>query len=293
MKKMLFIVNPYAGRAQPQRFVFDATKIFTEAGYLVTVYPMQGRGSGKELILSHQGEFDVVTCCGGDGTLNETINGVMQCEKRVPIGYLPVGTTNDLASSLNIPSNPIKAAQKIVESEAFQYDVGSFNDRYYSYIAAFGAFTETSYSTPQQLKNTIGHLAYILEGIKSMPSIKPIYARITTDEAVFEDEFIFGGVTNSLSVGGLVKLKSDDVKLNDGLFEMILVRNPDTPADLQQIITSVLKHEFDGPYMKLVKTKKVLFESNEPVGWTLDGEDGGKVTRAELINHQKAIDILI
>ena len=197
MKKLLFIINPMAGRQQAQSDLYKMVKIFADHDYEVTVYPTRARQDCTRKVLEDAGRFDLVVCCGGDGTLNEMVSGMMQREGRRPMGYIPLGSTNDLAVSLRLPTRVEEAALQAVTGNEFHMDVGTLNDRYFNYIAAFGAFTETSYATPQEIKNALGHLAYILEGVKSLGKIQPIHVKITADGEAFEEDYLFGAVTNT------------------------------------------------------------------------------------------------
>jgi YegS/Rv2252/BmrU family lipid kinase len=217
----------------------------------------------------------------------------MHLESRPPLGYIPSGTTNDLATSLELNNGIMKAAQAIVSGAQYLYDIGSFNDRFFTYIAAFGAFTDVSYSTPQQTKNSLGHLAYILEGIKRLPEIRSYRLKIEYDGGVVEDDFVFGAVTNSTSMGGILKLSPDDVRLNDGLFEIILIKNPKNLLQLQRIVSGLLMQKYDDKDVLLLHSTKIRVTALNEIPWTLDGEDGGLHREIQMTNNNKAICFMI
>ena len=235
MKKMLFIVNPRSGMLKVNRLLPEIIGLFNENGYEVTIYITAGPQDATNIVLQRAKDHDLVVCAGGDGTLNETISGVLQSGLDLPIGYIPAGSTNDFAASLNLPLNVLDAARLIVEGEPAALDVGQFEDRYFSYVASFGAFTKAAYSTNQSIKNALGHLAYVLEGIQEIPQIRKNHVRIEADGIEIEDDFIFGAISNSTSVGGILKVSPDRVDMADGKFEIFLVRLPRDPMELSEI----------------------------------------------------------
>ena len=292
MKNMLFILNPSAGRKHIKSKLFDIVDIFVKGGYNVKVYPTQSRGDARRIVSEEGWVNDLIACAGGDGTLDEVVSGCMDCGCDTPIGYIPCGTTNDFARSLGIPKDHIRAAKRIVKYEPKPIDIGSFNGDNFVYVAAFGAFTEVSYITPQEYKNYLGHMAYVLEGIKSVSNLTPHHMKIEHDGNVIEDDFILGMVTNSLTVGGFPSPNAKIAKFDDGLFEALLVKYPTNPLDLQATVTSYFMGEFNPDYMYQFKAKHIVIESPEAVMWTLDGEFGGSVTYAEIINMQHAVNII-
>lgn len=292
MKKLLLIVNPQAGRKEGQTRLFQIVRVFSDEGYEVTVYPTSRRHDCTRKVLDEAGRYDLVVCCGGDGTLNETVSGMMRSGERVPIGYIPLGSTNDLAASLHLPSNVIEAARRCVRGVPFHMDVGSIGGRYFNYIAAFGAFTRASYATPQEIKNALGHFAYILEGIKEVKNIQPIRMKVTADGNTWEDDFLFGSVSNTTSVGGIVKLDPGMVRLDDGLYEVLLVRNPTSASEAQLMLGAVVTQDFSGPFLKMIRARTARFESDRKIPWTLDGEYGGATTDATVLNHQGAVTLM-
>ncbi len=272
-KKLLLIVNPCSGRAKMYTELLKVVEIFSHADFTVSVYPTKFKGDATEYVQKQtKDDFDLIVVCGGDGTLNEVIEGIMNSESNIPIGYIPSGTLNEWSSGLNISRNVEAAAKDIIHGKKIRLDIGRFNDRYFSYTASFGAFTSASYSAPQEIKNILGQSAYFFEGIKSLGTIKPIHMKLTSDDNVIEGDFLFGAISNSLSVGGIVKYDKTPVGLNDGIFEVILIRNPDNIVKLQPLVDGIIKHEFDREGMEFFRTNKLLVESDEEVSWTLDGE---------------------
>ena len=293
MRKLLLIINPVAGRNQAQADLFKMVRVFAEHDCEVTVYPTRGPQDCTRKVLTDAGRFDLVVCCGGDGTLNEMVSGMMQREDPVPMGYIPLGSTNDFAASLHLPSQVEEAALRCVEGTAFHMDVGSLNDRYFNYIAAFGAFTEASYATPQQIKNALGHLAYILEGVKSLGRLQPIHVRITADGETFEEDYLFGAVTNTVSLGGVLRLDPSRVLLDDGMYELLLVKNPQNPAEAQAMLSALMLQNYDGPLVRMLRASDILFESNHEISWTIDGEFGGSFSTTHILNNKNAVTLMV
>ncbi|MBS7324149.1 MAG: YegS/Rv2252/BmrU family lipid kinase [Angelakisella sp.] len=293
MRKLLLIINPVAGRNQAQADLFKMVRVFAEHDCEVTVYPTRGPQDCTRKVLADAGRFDLVVCCGGDGTLNEMVSGMMQREEPVPMGYIPLGSTNDFAASLHLPSHVEEAALRCVEGTAFHMDVGSLNDRYFNYIAAFGAFTEASYATPQQIKNALGHLAYILEGVKSLGRLQPIHVRITADGETFEEDYLFGAVTNTVSLGGVLRLDPSRVLLDDGMYELLLVKNPQNPAEAQAMLSALMLQNYDGPLVRMLRASDILFESNHEISWTIDGEFGGSFSTTHILNNKNAVTLMV
>lgn len=291
MKKLLFVFNPHSGKGQIRQHLMTIVDTFVKGGYEVTVHPTQARNDAYEKISSRCEDFDAVVCSGGDGTLNETIKALLTSGKRVPLGYIPSGTMNDFASSLGIPKDMPEAAARIMDGQTVTVDAGSFNDEFFTYIAAFGAFTDVSYETSQQMKNMFGSLAYIMEGVKRLNTAKSYHVAVTHDGETIEDDFIFGMVSNSTSVGGFKGLGGNEVLLDDGVFEVMLIRMPKSLAELQQTINSFLKRELDSKYIISFKAKQVEFHSDGDLPWTLDGEFGGNCRNVTVKNNYRAVDI--
>ena len=293
-KKILLIVNPIAGKTHSKSDVYRAVDIFTNNGYEVTLQKTEAKGHATNIVMEQGLENDIVVCCGGDGTLNEVVSGMMRLGAELPLGYIPAGTTNDFASSLKLSYNVNNAAKAIMNGRRRPLDIGLFNgSRYFSYIASFGAFTGSSYTTPQSYKNTIGHFAYVLEGVKDLPNIRPYHIRLEVAGRTYEDDYIFGAVSNSISIGGMVKLDSNLVDLNDGLFEIILIKNPRTPLDISRIIRAITKRDYSDKMLEFIKAPEATFYMEKKLPWSIDGEydAGGKEIRIN--NIHGAITLLI
>jgi len=295
MKKMLFIYNPNAGKGLLKAKLSDVLDIMVKAGYELTVYPTQSYRDAYKKIVHMNDDYDMVVCSGGDGTLDEVVTGMMKREKerRVTIGYIPTGTTNDFASSLHISRNILEAANTTVHGKAFACDIGTFNEDIFVYVAAFGLFTDVPYQTDQKLKNVLGHVAYVLEGAKRLSNIPSYHIRITSGDKVIEDEFMIGMITNSRSVAGFRNIMGKDVKFNDGEFEVTLIKKPKTLVELQEIITALLRENFNTKYMYTFKSKEMVLESKEEIPWTLDGEFGGQHEKVHIVNKKRALKIMI
>lgn len=293
MKSMLFVYNPNAGKGLLKAKVSDILDIFVKAGFEVTAYPTQAYRDAYKKVLKMKSGYDLVVCSGGDGTIDEVVTGMMQREEKVPIGYIPTGTTNDFANSLHIPRDILAAADVSVNGIPFACDIGRFNSDVFVYIAAFGLFTDVSYQTKQNLKNVLGHLAYVLEGAKRLHNVSSYRLKVTYEDNVIEEEFIFGMVTNSKSVGGFRNMIGKNVVFDDGEFEVTLIKTPKSPIALQEIIASLLIEQIDTKYMYTFKTRQITFESLEEIPWTLDGEFGGQHDFVEIKNEKQALDIIV
>lgn len=292
MKNLLFIVNPSAGKKHIKSKLFEIVDLFVKADYNVRVYPTQAKEDALRLVSEEGWLYDVIVCAGGDGTLDEVVTGCMKCGCDTPIGYIPCGTTNDFAKSLGIPKDPIRAAKRIVKYQPQPIDVGSFNGDFFVYVAAFGAFTDVTYTTPQEYKNYFGHMAYVIEGIKSVTSLTSYHLKVEYDDYVIEDDFFLGMITNSLTVGGFQNPNSKIALLDDGMYEALFVKYPTNPIDLQATVSAYLMGEFNPEYMYQFKAQRIVVESPETIPWTLDGEFGGNVSRAEVLNLKHALNII-
>ena len=296
MKKMYFIYNPTSGKSTVNARLFKIIDRFTKAGYDVTVRPTQmqydARETVKRICLSDE-KCDLIVCSGGDGTLNEVIHGLMVSKRKIPLGYIPTGTTNDFAKSLTIPKTILKAADSIIDGNIFPCDIGSFNERYFTYVAAFGAFTEVSYETPQQVKNKLGHAAYILGGLKQLTSIKSYELTVECNDTTISGEFIYGMVSNTASIAGLIS--TGDFKLDDGLYEAMLIRKPKSLGQLKSIVSSILniKEPINTEYVTFFKTNHVEVHAKDNMPWTIDGEFGGDDRNISIYNNTKALDLMI
>ena len=292
MKKLLFIVNPRAGKTKSTAPLFDAVAAFSRAGYLVRVFVTEAGGQARDIAAKWGGQYDLVVCAGGDGTLNETISGLMQLEQRPPLGYLPNGSTNDFAASLHLHTTVETAARAVAGGVPYSLDIGRHNDRYFAYVASFGAFTRSSYSASQAAKNALGHFAYILEGLGDLDSLRPYRCAIDADGEHFEGDFIFGAVCNSTSLGGLVKLDPKHVSMDDGTLELLLLRMPKTALDLQNLITAMTRMQYDYPGVIFRHVKNVVLTTNENISWSLDGEYAASAPRVEIQCLPGAIELV-
>ena len=294
MKKLMLIVNPSAGRGGYRYYFGEAMKTLADGGFRTELFFTGGPEDATEFARAYAAEFDVVACIGGDGTLSEVIGGLMKIPNPPPIGYIPMGTTNDVASTIGLPKNDtIGAARRIVEGTPHPFDVGGFGkDRYFAYIAAFGAFTEVSYATPQDQKRALGHLAYVLQGAQQLGKIEKLPVRVEYDDGVFEGELVYGSMSNSTSVAGIVRLRDEMVSLGDGMSELVLVQDPGTIDAYGEMITAVLTRSFDSKYLKVIQTRHARFIFDRPVAWTRDGEDGGKHRELELCNYHAPVRLI-
>lgn len=293
--KMLFVYNPHAGKAQIKNHLWEILDIFTKNGYLVTTYPTQAQSDAYEKIKAIGEQYDIVVVSGGDGTLNEGVRGMMELPKRdAPVfGYIPAGTVNDFASSLGIPKYMPDAAKMIVDGSPFFCDVGKFQEKYFSYVAAFGAFTEVSYETSQEQKNMLGNLAYVLQGIKKLSSLTEYALTIRYNRREIEGKFIFGMISNSYSVAGIKCNDNLKVSLNDGRFEAVFIKVPENLMDIQLMVGDLLRQNFQSPYFVTFRAKKITILSEEKVAWTIDGEYGGEYLKTEIEVCPKQLNILV
>lgn len=292
--KLLLIVNPCSGKAKMKAELLNVVNIFSNAGYSVTVYPTKERADATRRAAEvKQDEFDLIVVCGGDGTLNEVITGVMTSKINVKLGYIPAGTLNEWSSGLNISKDIKTAAKDIVNGRVILLDIGKFDDKYFSYTASFGAFTSASYSAPQDVKNVLGQAAYVFEGLRSLGNIKPVHLKVVADDREIEGDFLFGAISNSMSVGGIIKFDNKVVKLNDGLFEILLIRNPDNMLKLQPLLDGIIKKELDREGMEFFHAKKVEIYGTQGMSWTLDGEYAEGKEKIEITNINNAIQMIV
>ena len=292
-KKLLFVFNPKSGKGLIKNYLVDIVDTMVKADYEVTVYTTQAQGDAIQKVEKEAAKYDLVVCSGGDGTLDEVVTGMNRSEEERPIGYIPAGSTNDFANSLGIPKDMVKAAYTAVHGKEFPCDVGYFNGDTFVYVAAFGLFTEVSYQTPQHWKNILGHAAYILEGAKRLHDIPSYIMKVEHDGEVFTDKFIFGMVTNSISVGGFRGMTGEDVKLDDGVFEVTLIKSPQTPLELNEILASLTKLIDDTDLIYSFKTSELRITTEEKVAWTLDGEFGGEHEELVIKNLKQKIQIMV
>ena len=287
MKKMLFVMNPFSGQKRANRFLPEIIQMFNQAGYEVTIHITSGHGDATLAVERQGADKDLIVCCGGDGTLNETITGLLRSGSHAPIGYIPAGTTNDFASSLKLSHNILQAAQDILLGEPVSYDVGKFGERYFSYVASFGAFTKSSYIVPQNIKNALGHAAYVLGGISELSQIRKEHLRMEIDDQVVEDDFLFGAICNSTSIGGILTLDPRHVDMGDGIFEILLVRAARNLTELAECIQAVQNQTYNCAMITFRSAKSIKIYADPGMNWTLDGEkeDGHEELTVENLHH--------
>lgn len=292
MKRLLFIYNPHSGKGVIKEHLSDITDKFVKAGYRVELYPSQRKLDAKEKVVHWAEDFDMVVCSGGDGTLNEVISGMMELEEKPRLGYIPSGSTNDFAASIMLPKNMQDAADVVLKGLPLDVDIGGFNRKKFVYIAAFGAFTDVSYMTPQEMKNTLGHPAYIIEAVKKLTSLRSYNIKAKIDDKIIEGSYMFGMVTNSVSVGGFKGITGKGVILDDGLFEVTLIKEPKNPIELQLILGALIGMDVKCNSIEFFKTSRIEIETDEKIPWVLDGEYGGAPKRIIIKNYQHAIRIM-
>lgn len=292
MKKMLFVMNPYSGIRRANRYLADIISIFNRGGYEVTAHMTAGQGDAIWVVQEKAKDMDLVACCGGDGTFNETISGILRSGADVPVGYIPAGSTNDFAASLKLPANILQAAKDIVEGEPVAYDVGRFGQRYFSYVASFGAFTRASYATPQNIKNALGHTAYVLEGINELSQIRKTHVRMELDGQVVEDDFLFGAISNSTSVGGILTLDPKQVDMADGKLEVLLVRAPVDLLEISECIKAVQTQKYNCDMITFRSAEKIRVFADPDMPWTLDGEREDGHAEVDVENVHLAIRLM-
>ena len=295
MKKLLFIVNPNAGKTAIKNDIFEIVLTFQRGGYETVIYPTMGPEDAERKVVAEGADYDLIVCAGGDGTLNNTVNGYMRLgEKKPPIGYIPVGTTNDFAKGLCIPTKPVEAAELIMNSEPVKIDVGSMGEKGFVYVAAFGAFADISYSTSQSMKKVMGHTAYLIEGIRNITNYKAIPLKAQLDDMMISGDYIFGMITNSFSVGGFKLRGAKHVILNDGKFDCIFVKWPKNASEVQRIISAAMSNDFnDNELFFMTKAGKITIESEQEIAWALDGESGGSFKSVEITDHKKSLEMMI
>ena len=287
MKKLLFILNPVAGQKKANKYLPEILQIFSQGGYEVITYITDGQGSATRAVENLGPEAERIVCCGGDGTLSETVTGLIQSGLDVPLGYIPAGTTNDFASSLGISGNPLQAARDILEGEPVPYDVGKFGTRYFSYVASFGAFTKASYIIPQNIKNALGHTAYVLGGISEISQIRREHIRMEIDGQPLEDDFLFGAICNSTSIGGILTLDPKQVDMGDGLFEALLVRSAQNFEEIGECIRAVQSQKYNCAMITFRSARHIKIWASPVMPWTLDGEreEGHDLVEVENLHH--------
>lgn len=293
-KKLMLIINPAAGKGGYKLNLGDALQTLDLGGYRTTLFFTERRGQAIEITAQNAANYDLVVCVGGDGTLSEVMSGLMQIKNPPPLGYIPMGTANDIATTLSLPKNDtVGAARRILQGKEHPYDVGGFgNDGHFAYIAAFGAFTEASYSTPQSQKKMLGHLAYVLQGAALLPKIEAYNARVEYDGGVFEGKLMYGSLSNSTSVAGVFRLSEELVSLGDGMSELVLVKDPGSVEGIGDILASVITQRYDSDKLLIIQTKRAKFSFEKPLAWTRDGEAGGEHKEIELVNYHAPIKMI-
>jgi len=291
-KSMLFIMNPVAGQKKASKFLGEILSIFCQGGYIVNTVMTSAGGDATLAARRFGGQVDLVVCCGGDGTLNETVTGLLQAGADTPIGYIPAGTTNDFAASLKLSTNPVQAARDILEGTPERLDAGRFNDRYFCYVASFGAFTKASYQIPQNVKNALGHTAYVLGGISELSQIRREHIHATIDGQEVEDDFLFGAICNSTSIGGILTLDPKQVDMGDGLLEIMLVRHARNLEELSSCIQAVQSQKYDCEMITFRSAKTIRISANPDMPWTLDGEREDGHAEIEIENLHQAITVI-
>lgn len=287
VKKMLFVMNPYAGMRKANRHLAEIISVFNRGGYRVETYMTACQGDANRAVRELAAGMDAVVCCGGDGTFNETVTSLLSAGLDLPIGYIPAGSTNDFANSLGLSGNFIEAANRIVQGSPMPVDVGRFAERYFTYVASFGAFTRASYSTPQNIKNALGHTAYLLDGIQELSQIKKVHVKMEMDEETVEDDFLFGAICNSTSIGGILTLDPRQVDMADGKFEVLLVRAPRDLSEIAECIQAVQKQKYNCKMITFRSTSHIRITAPAQMPWTLDGEreEGHSQAVADNLHH--------
>ena len=292
MKKLLFVMNPCAGTRKANRYLAEMVSVFNRGGYEVITFMTQAPGDAARIVRQKAGEADAVVCCGGDGTFNETVTGLMESGVQTPLGYIPAGSTNDFAASLGLSTDCVEAARRITEGTVQTFDIGRFGNRYFTYVASFGAFTRASYATDQSIKNALGHAAYLLEGLQELSKIRSVPVKLELDGQILEGDFLFGAVCNSTSMGGIVSLDPKQVDMSDGRFEVLLLRAPKELSELTECIQAVKKQQYDCRMLTFRSASRIRIWADPQMPWTLDGEreDGHEYVEAE--NLHRAIRLI-
>lgn len=294
MKKMLLIVNPCSGRKQGSAKLSGIVSILNDAGYETTVHMTNARGDAITTAKDFAPQTDAIACVGGDGTLNEVITGVLESGCQTPIGYIPAGSTNDFAASLQLPKKILQSAELVAAHQPLGIDIGRFQNRYFTYIASFGAFTKASYATSQKVKNVIGHAAYLLAGVKEVAHIRKWHCRFDLEEGeTVEGDYLFGAVSNSTSVAGVLKLDQKAIDLHDGKFELLLVKAPKNAAELAECVRAMLANDYASKMLVFRKTRRVKITCDAQMDWTLDGEMAPGEAEITVENLHNAVNLLL
>lgn len=292
MKRLLFIFNPTSGKARIRTQLYEILEYYKSQGYLTTVYPTSASGDGYSYVKRMEEDYDLVVCSGGDGTLNEIVSGLLDSNNDTVLGYIPSGSTNDFGRSVAIPADLKRALEISCCGNILKLDAGRLNDRHFIYVAGFGAFTKVSYATPQKMKNTLGYLAYLLQGIKELSELHEYDLSIRYEDGAIEGRYIVGLVMNSFSICGFRNPISSMTELNDGVFEVLLIRMPQNVIELQGIVAALLGNPMDSEYIVCFQTAHMEIDS-EPMEWTVDGEYGGKYEHAVIENQNEAVKMFV
>ena len=292
MKRMLFLMNPFAGQRKANRHLADIITIFNQAGYEVLVHMTSSMGDAARVAREKAAQVDLIVCCGGDGTFNETVSGIQRSGVDIPVGYIPAGSTNDFAASLRLSLDPVQAARDIAEGDPVCYDLGQFNDRFFSYVASFGAFTRVSYATPQSIKNALGHTAYLLSGIQEISQIRNEHVRLEIDGELVEDEFLFGAICNTTTVGGVPLLTPNLVDMADGQFEVLLVRMPRNVTEITECIQAVQSQQYNCAMITFRSAREITVWPDPEMAWTLDGERADGSEQITIKNLHLAVKLM-
>ena len=272
MKQLLLIVNPISGMKKAGRSLAEIISVFNEAGFDTRVFITKGQGDAAGAVREFGSGKNLIVCCGGDGTLNETVSGLVEGNLDIPVGYIPAGSTNDIAASLGLSADVVEAAKKIVNGPVHQYDVGRFGNRCFAYVASFGAFTQTSYSTSQDAKNALGHFAYILQGIQDLPKIRKEHIRLELDGEVLEDDYLFGAISNTTKIGGVLTLGGDAVDLSDGKLDILLIKEPKDIQQLYECDVALRTRQYNCGMVTFRNASRIKVTADPAMDWTLDGE---------------------
>jgi len=294
MQNVLLIINPVSGRKTARMKLYEIVDFMSRNDCKTTIFTTSRKGEATEIVKTHATEYDRIVCCGGDGTLNEVFTGLTELGIQVPVGYVPTGTTNDLANALGLTSETPKALNTAIYGEKKSLDIGAFNDtQFFSYVASFGAFTKTSYATPQWMKNVMGHTSYLVYGIADIKDIRSHKTKIITDGLEISGEFVFGSVSNSTVLGGVFKFPEDSIDFSDGKFEVLLVKTPRNPRDMQSILNAILNQEYNEDTVLFFKASFLTFIFEESTPWTIDGEFAGAMEQVTIKNLHGRAEVFV
>lgn len=292
--KLLLLVNKKSGKETIEKYVPKIIEEFEENNFEVDLMYTKITNNATKIIMNYDKDFDLVVCCGGDGTLNQTISGLMEINKKVSIGFIPLGTANDFAKNFNLTDDVLYLPHNIMSYKSQKCDTGKFNDKYFNYVAAFGVCTKVSYTTKKSLKKRFGKKAYYMKAIKEFFHIKSYKVKLTFDDKVIEDEFVYGGISNSISIAGLQWFKPEDIDLNDGKFEAIFIKKPKNPIQTIKIFNSMLQKNYKNKAeIVYFKTDNIDIEIEEELPWTLDGEYGGTYNKVNINNIKQNVEFIV